>query len=225
MIKGRTGLDNISKFEHPETGKQVTMIGMSHIETVRYYEEVKNYLDSLRNDGYAIFFEYVTLGPVGPTEADTTAARVVLRKYRRLTGESLATNEYSGFRSVADNKGEKPNQLVQQTLERTGVSEERDYLCDLTFQEIIEGYEAKYGEIILTDCDMETPLNAPKYKCRTEQEFRVGYAHLTLRDKYVAKRVAESEHQKIVILSMETFTLILWIWNYFIDMDSNIQNG
>ncbi len=207
-IKGRTGLNNVSKFEHPESGKKVTLIGMSHIETVRYYEEVKNYLDSLRNDGYAIFFEGITIGPVGPTEADTAATKVMLRKYRRLTGESPLINEYAGFRSVADNKGERPRQLVQQTFERTGVSEERDHLCDLTFQEIIEGYEEKYGEILLTDCDWDTPHTA-KYKCRTEQEFRLDYAHLTLRDKYVAKRVAESEYEKIVILygNMHIFTM------------------
>ncbi len=198
-VKGRTGLNNVSKFEHPESGKKVTFISMSHIETVRYYEEIKNYLDSLRNDGYAIFFEGITIGQVGPTEADTVATKIMLRKFRRLTGKSIVTNEYRGFQSVANNKGEKPSQLVQQTSERIGLSVERDHLCDLTMQEMVEGYESKYGEILLTDCDWDTPHTA-KYKCRTEQKLRLDYVELTLRDEYVAKMVAESEHQKIVIV-------------------------
>lgn len=208
VIKGRTGLNNISKFEHTESGKKITFIGMSHVETVQYYADVKNYLDSLRDDGYAIFFEGVTLGPNPNSASDSIATDIVLRKYRRLMGRSIA-GAHVGFESVADNSGEKPGRLVQQTFERIGVCIEKDHLCDLTVPEIINGYELEYGEILLTDCDWDTPLREKKYKCRTEQKFRKDYAELILREDHIAKSVIASEYEKIVMVygNFHMFTL------------------
>jgi hypothetical protein len=86
---------------------------------------------------------------------------------------------------------------VLQNAENTGISLENDVNVDLSVEEIISGFEAKYGKIDLSDCDWETGLKET-YNC--SKAANSDYALETLRNNYISKKVIQTKDNKILML-------------------------
>ncbi len=183
------GLEKQMKLRHPETGREIIMIGMIHIEKPEFFEEIKEYLDSVKREGYVVFYEGVRDGEEG---ADPCRIDTVLRKFRRVAGLDV---DYFYTKQLSYGK------YVMQSLERLGLSTDRDINVDMTIDEMVTAYEKEYEEISLTDYDWQTDLSE-KYKWRKSGKQRYNeYAMIhTLRDRHIIENVDKSPYDKIVLL-------------------------
>lgn len=181
-----TGLDRCMKLKHPETGREVVMIGMIHVEKPKFFEEIRLYLDSLKNEGYVVFYEGITEG-VHPPRLDT-----ILRKFRRTTGYDIDYFYRKAFSSKT---------YTMQTLTNLGLMTDSDINVDMTLDGMVTEYEKRYEEIVLTDYDWQTGL-MEKYRWRKSGKQRYNEWHMihTLREEHIVETVKNSEHDKIVLL-------------------------
>jgi hypothetical protein len=184
---GGAGLEDRMKLQHPETGRQIVMLGMIHLEKPQFFDEIRHYLDSLKRDGYVVFHEGVKGDGIDSLRLDT-----LLRKFRRVTGVYL-TEFYDNI-SV----GEKH---VIQSTSMLGLNTPGDILVDTDYDELITEYEKRYGEILLSDYDLRTPLTQ-KYKRRKAGKEKYSKYNMiyTIREDHIAEAVRNSPHQKIVLL-------------------------
>ncbi len=154
----------VAKYQIYESeDKQVVYLPMVHVGRGDYFPEVKKFVDSMRNNGFHVFYEGIYLRE-DITEEDWD---IYIRKFRREMGHA-PTDSYAD----PDNKS-LPRWLKKyegQTLENTGINPETDTNIDFELTELIDTYEEKYKEIQLTDCDFETPL-LEKYKCSKGTNF------------------------------------------------------
>ena len=73
-----------------------------------------------------------------------------------------------------------------------------DYNIDISVEEIVKQYELKYGEIKLTNNDLNLPLND---FCKERLPFsKTKKIILDYRNFVLAKKVEESKYNKIIIL-------------------------
>lgn len=184
-----TGAKSYTKYINSDTGREVVMVGMIHMEKPEFYDEVRLLLDSLKSEGYVVFCEGVTDG-AAPPRLDT-----VLRKIRRVTGMDL---DRFYAKKVSANK----RIYVKQSNLELGLTTDRDFNVDLTLDEMVRQYEDKYDEeIVLSDYDWNTPLTK-KYRPRKagkEQYNDYTMIH-TLRERHIIDAVRNSPYDKIVLL-------------------------
>lgn len=183
-----TGMDTRLKLKHPETGREIVMIGMIHLERPEFFEEIRLYLDSIkREDGYVVFYE-----KVGREGIDSMRLDTLLRKFRRVVGIDLR---------VRDENLMSQKKFVMQSLSRLGLTTNRDIRVDMTWDEMITEYEKRYEEIVLTDYDWQTPLTE-KYKRRKsgKQEYSSYPMLHTIRNEYIFEKMEQSPHQKIALI-------------------------
>lgn len=188
---------DLIEYSNDSSGRSIILIGMAHAGKPVFYENVRKLLDSLRAEGYVVFHE-----GVGRTrDMDSLVLDTLQRKFRKILGFHLTDylNE--------DNKSRKPynkKKYIIQSDELLGI----DFVspdcihADYMIYDLIKRYEQDKGEIILTEYDWNTSLMEkydPKKSGDTTTYYRRYLVH-TLRNEHVAKMIAESPYQKIVIL-------------------------
>lgn len=190
---------------------------MIHVEKPSFYEEVKNYLDSLRTDGYVIFWEgIITPSPVDSLllasvrqdrlrEAltltiDSLTQDTIDRKFRKIFGMHLTSYRDTGNQSVPQ-RYKRKRELIDQTAQNTGIDFNKDIWADLSKAELIEIYEREIKKIELTEYDFQTGLFEKYSSKRKELKGHSRFALLhTFREAHVEKMIRESSHKKIVLL-------------------------
>lgn len=208
---------HIAEYSNDTTGRRVIYLGMVHIGKPQYYEEIKNYLDSLRGEGYVFLYEGV--GIPDSMGLDSAQVDLLRRKMRKMIGVHLSN--YTNEENKSLPKGYNKKKYDDQDYSYLGVFADSSYCihADLLTPELIRRYEESKGEIRLTDYDWEIPLLA-KYKPRKSRPKTTygqrDYFLTVLRDKKVIETVAESEHDRMVIIlgavttASEGFWAIVW---------------
>ncbi|WP_127845537.1 hypothetical protein [Psychroflexus aestuariivivens] len=177
-----------------DEGREVVIFEMAHLAKPKFYRSVSEKIESLRQEGYVVYFESVEFEP---TQDSLTKDRQK-RKVRKLLGHDLTT-DYKDSTNLSLPKHFGNSKYVMQSVENIGLDLESDKLVDLTAQEIIEKYEAKYGEMELNECDLNTDFGE-KYECTEAGEVDSFYALNTIREDYIAEYVSESSDQKIALV-------------------------
>lgn len=177
------------RFVMQKDDKEIIYIPMVHLGSDAFYKEVKDFVTQKRSEGYTIYHEGVIL-PEGISEAETD---ILDRKQRKIIGFHLT--EYNNKSNKSLPRWVK--KYTAQTNENTGVLR-TDKIADLDIKALIERFEAQFGEIILTDCDLNTPLDA-KYDCSKEHPQSRYYTH-TLRDYHLLNLLLNTTDKKIVLL-------------------------
>lgn len=177
------------RFVMQKENKEIIYIPMVHLGSEAFYTEVKDFITRKRNEGYTIYHEGVTL-PEGISEEEI---EVLDRKQRKIVGFHLT--EYNDGNNKTLPKWVK--KYTAQTNENTGVLP-TDKVADLDQKSLIKQFEEKYGTIILTDCDLNTPLTS-EYKCSKEHPQSRYYTH-TLRDYHLLKTLINAPENKIILL-------------------------
>lgn len=177
--------------------REVIFIPMVHVSKQEYYDQVKDFVTKKRQDGYAIYYEGVTMtDSLTPAQRDT-----VYRKARKVLGFHIkgAYDKNSKNRSFV-----KFKRYVGQSRENTGIDTLQDVRLDMALDKLIP-LVGKVGgedaEIELDDCDFATPLNE-KYKCKKPKlwlEYRYALIY-GLRNDYITETLVKAPHKKIVIL-------------------------
>lgn len=183
------GLEKRVRLKHPETGREVVIIGMIDVEKPEFFGEIRQYLDSVKREGYVVFYEGIERydDDDDPARLDT-----VRRKLRRVEG----TNPDHYYDKIS-----LPKRYELQSIEVLGLTTDRDFNVDMTIDEMVTEYERRYGEIVLTDYDWQTGLGE-KYKRRKsgKQEYSSYDMERTIRDDYITEEALNSPHEKIVLL-------------------------
>lgn len=180
--------------QHHMTGKTLAFVPMTHIAEPTFYEQVKFKVDSLRKDGFVIFYEGVSLSK--DNKLDSLQKDTLKRKVRKLMGFHLG----GGYKNKENKSLPKilrnTKKYVNQTDKNTGITK-KDRRVDIPIDELIARYEKDKVEIKLTNCDWETALYE-KYNCNDSYEN--DYVLMQLRNDYILERIRFSKQKKIALV-------------------------
>lgn len=176
---------------YEKEGREVAAIPMIHVNKPEFYKMTKRKIDSLRNDGYQVFYESIDSNVTDSLQLD-----VLMRKFRQVTGFALMDymdSENETFKSLQKAK------YVSQAEVDYGVIYKTDHHADLYLEQMIELFEKRFGEITLNDCDTTTPLGK-KYKCSKVDESKEYFILNGIRDRHVLDEIEKSSAEKIVVV-------------------------
>lgn len=193
----------ISYYE--KDNKRVAVVPMLHVNKPAFYQMTKRKIDSLRDEGYKVFYESIETNVKDSVELD-----IYMRKFRFITG--IALMDYMDEKNEAF-KGLQKGGYISQNDVDYGVNESIDIRTDLNLEDLVIYYEQEYGEIKLNNCDYSTQLGK-KYNCSKIDENRVFYILNTLRDNYVLNEIDNTSFEKVVLVFGR---------NHIMDIHSKIQ--
>lgn len=171
--------------------RTIMIVPMIHLNKPNFFEKRKHLLDSLKSEGYIVFYEGVNDKNTTEEEKD-----IIYRKFRKLT--------HHNFMSYKDenNKNDKVLNIkgyVFQNDVNHGVDPKTDINCDLSVKGMIEMYEEKHGDVVLSECDLQTPMT-DKYKCSKKDKNIYNLLVLNFRNAHLFKTVNESDIKKIAVV-------------------------
>lgn len=176
---------------YEKEGREVATIPMIHVNKPEFYEMTKRKIDSLRSDGFEVFYEGINSDVTDSLQLD-----ILMRKFRQVTGFALMDymdSDNETFKSLQKKK------YVSQSDVDYGVNLDTDQHADLYLEQMIERFEKRFGEIILNDCDTTTPLGK-KYKCSKVDESKEYYILNGIRDRHLLNEIEKSSKRKIVVV-------------------------
>tara|TARA_A100000171_G_scaffold53102_1_gene76879 strand:+ start:8540 stop:9214 length:675 start_codon:yes stop_codon:yes gene_type:complete len=182
--------------------KEVILLPTHHLGTPQYYDDLHKKVDSLSALDYFFYVEKIQIGNANDT---------ILRKFRKFSGGPVPS---SGYKNIVDSilgkkyKIKLKKELIDQpSYLELGVPAEQSENVDATLDEVINYYEAEYGEIKLASCDFETKYieetTCPKFKVSRETRNDVLE---NFRNKIVLKRIDIEKHNKIAIIYGDAHT-------------------
>lgn len=172
--------------------KSLLFIGATHIGKPRYFASVKAKIDSLRQNGYAVFYEGIG---IDYKKNDSVAIELYLRKFKKVTGIYLLDYGHKNKTiRIPKIKG-----MVSQTASNTGIDSKIDNRADFDLVDLVKKYESIKGEIILTECDLKADLY-DLYKCEKIDKLNSYYMITALREEVLVEKINESKAGKIVVL-------------------------
>lgn len=174
--------------------KEVVFIPMAHIGTELFYKDVAQKLDSLQKIGFYVFFESVAVN-----RNDTMS----MRKFRKFQGFPVPKKD-KGYMYLIDSiyKIKLEKKLISQpSYTLLGVNPNSSRNVDVSFIDIINEYEKKYGEIILEDCDYSVPIYE-KTNCKNDAINKKTKEELVLnfRNRNVVSQLVLDSHKKIAVI-------------------------
>ena len=177
--------------------KNVVFIPMHHIGTESFYKNVKDNVDSLTNEGYYFLYEKVNLDRNDP---------VIMHKMRKIFRLPL-TKSNSGYKKMLDslypNIKYKKILVDQISYEKLALNNTNSERADVDSKQIVNFYENKYGDVKLTNCDLDSSVYEVYTKCKEENKIpkkQSNDALINFRNDFVAKKVVESPHRKVAII-------------------------
>ncbi|WP_299013482.1 hypothetical protein [uncultured Polaribacter sp.] len=185
----------------------VIFLPMVHLAKAKFYDEVKIVIDSLKKEGFTVFYEQISV--YKNQQKDTLDKNI--RKLRKMFGANIVgpynKKDNHSLPSLFKNKKYVSQQNIKLGLDSL------DIIADLELTELIRLRELKEGKIVLTDCDFKTDLNE-KYKCKTVGKY---YATHILRDSIAANVVLKANKKKSLIVFGKAH--FYGIFRYFRDED------
>ncbi len=172
--------------DYSNNEKDIRFVNMVHISTKEFYKDVINKVTEAKNKDYVLFYEYVDFD---------LATDLEKRKIRKMIG-FIPSPE--GYKKVLKSIDDDDNLMVQDNDQFLNLVNNKDYPVDITPSEIIKQYETKFGEIILSEEDKNTPINEELKRSLPKK--KVQSIILDFRNKYLANKVEHSEFSKIIIL-------------------------
>ena len=185
-------------FTYTNGVKTVAYVPMKHIGPKEFYANVKQKVDSLQAQGYIVYMEGVK-----PDDSLTKPQTDTLMfKIRKITGITMSKQGYIDTinSTIMGHKFKNRHDLVNQPrYYKMGVDTLTARIADITFAMMVNGYEKRYGKLLLNECDFNTRMDA-KYTCSSEPLVQANEFILDYRNKYLAKTITEDTHTKIAIL-------------------------
>ncbi len=182
--------------------KEVAFIEMHHIGRKEFYDDVATKIDSLKKQGYSVFYEGIETEP----DTDSLQADAYNRKLRKLIGATVGeyldtlNNTYLGKYKISN----KYKMMMQPAASELNIDTIQALRADISFKTLVNEFENKYSKIELDSCDLKTSLFSKTYSCElVKKSQRTAFFDETvlgLRDRNLAKKVMEYQGDKIVIV-------------------------
>lgn len=185
----KRGSFTIAKYE--KDNKKVLLVPMVHLNTERYYENIKQKIDSLRTDGYVFFYEGIDCDKEKNTDIDYQ-----MRKFRRITGFTLMS--YFDEDNEADNHLKIEGMVFQGDMDY-GLRKDKDINADYSLTELIKTFESNKEIINLNECDLNTPLGK-EYTCISINDEKSKFLVEDIRNNYLYNEIEKSIYTKIVVV-------------------------
>ncbi|MDE6779182.1 MAG: hypothetical protein K2J51_06935 [Alistipes sp.] len=219
-------LNRVSRLTNAAQDKEVLLVPMCHLGTAEHYAKVREYLDSLKGEGYVTFCESViarpyhidTIGDITipmlaqiagkePAESDAARNDTLFRKLRYALGFHLGEN-FNDLQNRSIPDVYRKRGYAEQSFKILGLSTDKDIWVDYTIADMLELYERQYGEIPLTTYDFATELTEPYSR---ENNVRINtYALISAnRENFLRRRIEESCHKKIAVVYGESHAIML----------------
>ncbi len=164
--------------------KQMRFVKMHHIGKQAFYDNVVKEISAAKKDGYVLFYELIE---------DADMDDLAKRKFRKFYGFLPSPEGYKNMSESADASLVAQNNDWFMNLEN-----DLDFNVDLTGLQVIAAYEKMYGELELTDEDLNTPLSE---KINTvEPSEQVETIISGQRDKHLAEEIENSSYAKIIVI-------------------------
>lgn len=170
-------------------GKYLIYLPTVHVGKKEYYESIKKEVDSLRKEGFLIAYEGIRF------EINEPDFELKAKKMRRILGFNIA-NINDENRDALPKEYSYTKYLLQSEI-NTGILK-TDVNFDCSLKELIEKYEAKYGTVELSDCDLKTSLSS-KYNCKQKKKPSF-YISEVLRNDKVKENLVKYRYHNMVLL-------------------------
>lgn len=213
------GLKHASCYVNDSTGHRVILIPLVHIGTEKFAAKLKTYLDELKEDGFVTFNEgilrtrmlsdttkYMTLKEAFgllKEEEDTMLlyeARLKERQINiRVPDWRDSIRQIPTYNPWLDKWMRNPK-YVHINYERYGATTDKDYWVDYTLGDMLSRYEAKFGEVVLTDYDYATPFGCAYGRQDTTVFHHIIDYRLSFRDDNLMRRVVNAPFDKIAVV-------------------------
>lgn len=186
----------VKVLHHKVTHQTIIFFPMVHVGKISYYKSVSPLVDSLRKEGYCIYYENVAILHT----MDSLDKEAYEKKFRKILGFSFVTSP-SSLPKEYQMKG-----FILQDYQLMGLTP-NDHVLDLNIAQIIDSLEAKYGPISLNLCDSITPLHE-KYTCNGTLNHLKYDATTTFRDKHITKHILKSKGNIVLIYGKRHWYMI-----------------
>ena len=185
---------SIKLTELGKNSKKIVFIPMKHFATESFYDDTKVKIDSLKKLGYYFFYEGLNV---------SVDDKLTLRKFRKLSGLPI-TKPGSGYMYLIDslcNFKIKRKLIDQPQYAQLGIDSFCSKRVDLELKDIITGYESRYSEIILEECDFKTSVYK-KSPCKYKEidQSILDYLILNSRNEMLIKEVLNGNNDRIAII-------------------------
>lgn len=168
--------------------KDIKFILMHHLGKQKFYDNVKNKVNSYKSNGYKIYYELISTD----FTTDSLLKDTIRRKVRKLKGFSGTYKENA--------IGSFFKKYVQQpTYKEMGISD-NDIRADVNYLQLINQWEKVNGTIVLDSIDLNTSFTE-KFSKRvfyTKQQYNTVFIHY--RNENVIKLIKLSRDKKVLIL-------------------------
>lgn len=181
----RLNTTEVQFYDYKSDDKSIRFVEMIHIGKKEFYENVRNQVEKSKKDGYVLFYEYIDFDQATDEEK---------RKTKKMAGFVPSPEGYERELKSLIEKG----YVTQKNELFLNLVNNKDFNVDITPNQLIEEYEKKYGEIILTSEDLNTPIDekiSPTISKKNMQSIVLDY-----RNNYLAAKIEESSFDKIIIL-------------------------
>lgn len=183
--------------------KRLVFFPMHHIGKKVFYNDVKNKIDSLKAEGFTIYYEAVHLGNL----RDSLQKDTLYLKARKITGIDFATATMNkGYIDTSKNTllGIKTKYIAKYHL----INQPKDIILmsdslhvknvDGNFVDLMNASEKKFGPIELDQYDYKTKFGE-KYKLKKNKElfkyFVEGY-----RNTLISTTILNDKNNKIILI-------------------------
>ena len=171
--------------DYKSGAKQMRFVPMVHVSTKEFYADVERLVKEAKKDGYVLFYEYVDFDKATETEQ---------RKLRKLVGFIPSPEGYDEMLGGLD----KERYATQENEQFLNQVNEKDFNVDVSPQDILKEYERRYGELTLTEEDLNTPVRERMKP--SEPKKQTMAVVIDYRNDYLSKAIQESKYNKIIVL-------------------------
>jgi hypothetical protein len=172
--------------------KELLFFPMIHLNKPEVYKKIKSKVDSLRLEGYAIYYEGIDF----KKQLDSLEKDKMYRKLKSVIG--IIPFDYYDKRNKQDKSLSIKGYVIQST-DNIGINVKTDLRADLGLDSLIYLYEKEKGEIKLSECQLKMKL-LEKYKCAKVDKNNSSFLVLTLRNRYLSYLATHSKDKKILVL-------------------------
>lgn len=208
--------------------QEILFIPMHHVGRIDYYNDVAHKIDSLQELNYFVFYE----GVIDDNENDSLTIKKSLLKLRKIMG--FFPQGQKGYLDTTTNiiagklKYKGDHKLINQpNYKELKVDSLNAVRADVNLTELMNDFEKKYGEIKLDSCDYYTSFKDKVYKCTKSKrslrkKFKQEYV-MEFRNASLAKKIIESNKNKILVVYGEAHFTGLWYQLYLLDNNYSVS--